>query len=243
FWIVGAAVLLSWLVSGLFTPYLAVKMLPKDMGKHHAATDPYDTKFYRKLRALIDLAVARRWWVIGATAAALVIAVAGLKFVPQQFFPNSTRPELIVELRVKEGASFAATTEQVKRMEAVLSKDKDIRYFTAYTGAGAPRFYLSLNPELPNPGYAQFIVMTKDLDARERVRSRLMASADQQFPQAWVRVTRLELGPPVGYPVQFRVVGPDKQMVRSIARQVEQVVAASPKVRDVQLDWNDPVRA
>src|SRR6185436_4213 len=127
FWIVGAAVLFSWLVSGLFTPYLAVNMLPKDLGKHHAGGDPYDTPFYRKLRRWIDLAIERRWLVIGATATALALAVAGLKLVPQQFFPNSTRPELIVELRVKEGASFAATTEQVKRMEAVLSKDKDIR--------------------------------------------------------------------------------------------------------------------
>ena len=183
FWIVGAAVLLSWLVSGLFTPYLAVKMLPKDFGKHHAGGDPYDTPFYRKLRGWIDLAIERRWWVIGATAAALVLAVAGMKFVPQQFFPNSTRPELIVELRVKEGASFAATTEQVKRMETVLAKDEDVRFFTAYTGAGAPRFYLSLNPELPNPGYAQFIVMTRDLEARERVRSRLMATVDETFPR------------------------------------------------------------
>jgi multidrug efflux pump len=162
--------------------------------------------------------------------------------VPQQFFPSSTRPELIVELRVKEGASFAATTEQVKRMEKVLAKDQDVRFYTAYTGAGAPRFYLSLNPELPNPGYAQFIVMTRDLKARERVRSRLMASADKTFPDVWVRVTRLELGPPVGYPVQFRIVGPDTQVVRSIARDVERVVAASPSVRDVHLDWNDPVR-
>jgi multidrug efflux pump subunit AcrB len=165
-----------------------------------------------------------------------------MRFVPQQFFPNSSRPELILDLRVKEGASFAATTEQVKKMEALLEKDEDVRFFTAYTGAGAPRFYLSLNPELPNPGYAQFVVMTKDLEARERVRSRLMASVDQQFPETWVRVTRLELGPPVGFPVQFRVVGPDRQKVREIAREVQQVVAASPKVRDVQLDWNDPVR-
>ena len=174
--------------------------------------------------------------------AALAVAIFASRFVSQQFFPNSSRPELVVELRLKEGASFAATTEQVKKMESVLAKDEDIRFFTAYTGAGQPRFYLSLNPELPNPGYAVFIVMTKDMEARERVRSRLMASVDQQFPQMWVRVTRLELGPPVGFPVQFRVVGPDTQKVREIAREVEHVVASSPKVRDVQLDWNDPVR-
>jgi len=242
FWIVGAAVLLSWICSGLFTPYLAVNMLPKDLGHHHEGADPYDTKGYRRLRGWIEKAIARRWWVIGVTAGALALAVLGMQLVPQQFFPNSTRPELIVDLRVKEGASFAATTEQVKRMEELLAKNEDVRYFTAYTGAGAPRFYLSLNPELPNPGYAQFVVMTNDLEARERVRSHLMATADEQFPQTWVRVTRLELGPPVGFPVQFRIVGPDTQVVRSIAREVEHVVAAHPQTRDTQLDWNEPVR-
>lgn len=242
FWIVGAAVLLSWICSGLFTPYLAVKMLPNDLKHHDANATPYSTPFYRRLRGLIQKTVAHRWWVIGATACALVLSVWGMKLVPQQFFPNSTRPELIVELRVKEGASFAATTEQVKHMEEWLSKEEDVRFFTAYTGAGAPRFYLSLNPELPNPGYAQFVVMTKDLDARERVRSRLMTVSDEQFPEAWVRITRLELGPPVGFPVQFRIVGPDIQVVRSISRKVEHIVASNSQVRDVQLDWNDPVR-
>jgi multidrug efflux pump subunit AcrB len=243
FWIVGSAVIFSWFVSGLITPYLAVKMLPKDFGQHHHGGDPYDTPFYRKLRRLIDLALQRRWWVIGATAAALALALPAMKLVPQQFFPAATHPELIVELRLKEGASFAATTEQVKKMEAVLKKDQDVKFFTAYTGAGSPRFYLALNPELPNPGYAVFVVMTKDIEARERLRSRLMASVIEQFPEVWVRIWRLEMGPPVGFPVQFRVVGPDTQKVREIAREVEHVVASSPKVRDVQLDWNDPVRA
>jgi multidrug efflux pump len=242
FWIVGTAVLFSWVVSGIITPYLAVNMLPKDFGTHHHGADPYDTPSYRRLRGWIDLAIARRWWVIATTVVALAVAVVGSRFVPQQFFPNSSRPELVVELRLKEGASFAATTEQVKKMEAVLKKDEDVRFFTAYTGAGQPRFYLSLNPELPNPGYAAFIVMTRDMEARERVRSRLMTSVNEEFPEVWVRVTRLELGPPVGFPVQFRVVGPDTQRVRSIAREVEAAVASSPKVRDVQLDWNDPVR-
>ena len=245
FWIVGTAVLFSWVVSGIITPYLAVKMLPDFAKQGHGAAhaDPYNTPFYRKLRGLIDLAIARRWWVIGVTVAAFAFAVYGARFVPQQFFPSSSRPELVVELRLKEGASFAATAAQVKKMESVLAKDEDVRFFTAYTGAGYPRFYLSLDPELPNPGYAAFIVMTKDTEARERVRSRLMAGVNEQFPEVWVRVTRLELGPPVGFPVQFRVVGPDTQKVREIAREVEKVVASSPKVRDVQLDWNDPVRA
>lgn len=243
FWIVGAALVLSWFCSGVFTPYMAVKMLPDQITHHEGHSNPYDTPGFRKLRGWIERTIAKRWWVIGATAIALVLAVMGMKHVPQQFFPNSTRAELIVELRVKEGASFAATTEQVKQMEQILKQDEDVRFFTAYTGAGAPRFYLSLNPELPNPGYAQFVVMTKDLDARERVRSRLMAMADETFPETWVRVTRLELGPPVGFPVQFRIVGPDTQVVRTIARQVEQVVAAHPETRDTQLDWNEPVRS
>jgi multidrug efflux pump len=242
FWIVGIAVVFSWVCSGMITPYLAVKMLPQNLGQHHHGSDPYGSPFYRRLRGWIDLALEKRWLIIAATAGALVLALAGMKYVPQQFFPNSERPELILDLRMKEGSSFQATTEQVKRMEAVLKKDQDVRFFTAYTGAGAPRFYLALSPELPNSGYAQFIVMTKDMEARERVRSRLIASADADFPQAWVRVTRLEMGPAVGYPVQFRVVGPDTQKVREIARQVEHVMASSPKVRDVQLDWNDPVR-
>lgn len=241
FWIVGIAVVFSWLCSGMIVPYLAVKMLPKDFGKNHHG-DPYGTPFYRRLRGWIDFALEKRWLIIGATAGALVLALAGMKYVPQQFFPNSERPELILDMRLKEGSSFRATTEQVKRMEAILKKEEDVRFFTAYTGAGSPRFYLALSPELPNPGYAQFIVMTKDMEARERVRSRLMATVDKEFPQAWVRVTRLEMGPAVGYPVQFRVVGPDTQKVREIAREVEQVMAASPKVRDVQFDWNDPVR-
>jgi len=242
FWIVGTAVLFSWVVSGIITPYLAVKMLPKDFGKGQHHGDPYDTRFYRKLRRLIDLAIARRWWVIGATVAAFAASLYGARLVPQQFFPSSSRPELVVELTLKEGASFAATSAQVKKMESLLAREEDVRFYTAYTGAGQPRFYLSLNPELPNPGYAVFVVMTKDMEARERVRTRLMASVNEQFPEVWVRVTRLELGPPVGFPVQFRVVGPDTQKVREIAREVEAAVASSPKVRDVQLDWNDPVR-
>jgi multidrug efflux pump len=242
FWIVGIAVLFSWVVSGLFTPYLAVKLLPADLGQHHHG-DPYQSPMFRRLRGAIEAAIDRRWVVIAIVGVAMVAAVLGMRFVPQQFFPNSTRPELIVDLRVKEGASFAATAVQVERMEALLKDDADVRHFTAYTGAGAPRFYLSLNPELPNPGFAQLIVTTHDLEARERVRARLMALADSEFPEAWVRVTRLELGPPVGFPVQFRVVGPDTQVVRRIAREVEQAVAANPDVRDVQLDWNDPVRS
>ena len=133
FWIVGAAVLFSWIVSGIFTPYLAVKMLPKDFGSKRHGTDPYATPFYRRLHGWIAFALDKRWLVIGATVGALVVALAGMKYVPQQFFPNSSRPELLLDMRLKGGSSFQATTEQVKRMEAVLKKDEDVRFFTAYT--------------------------------------------------------------------------------------------------------------
>ncbi len=219
-------------------------MLP-DFAKHHqggAHADPYDTPFYRKLRGAIDGALERRWWVIGATAAALALSLPAMKLVPQQFFPSSTRPELIVDLRLKEGASFAATTEQVKKMEAVLAKDEDVKLLHRVHGRRLAALLSLAQPRAAEPGLRPVRRDDEGQEARERLRSRLMASADEQFPEVWVRLSRLELGPPVGFPVQFRVVGADTQKVRAIAREVEKVVASSPKVRDVQLDWNDPVR-
>ena len=136
----------------MITPYLAVKMLPKDFGKHHHGADPYDTPFYRKLRGWIDFALEKRWLIIGVTAGALVLALAGMKFVPQQFFPNSERPELILDLRMKEGSSFQATTEQVKRMEAVLKKDEDVQASSPPTRAPARRASTSrCRPSCPTP--------------------------------------------------------------------------------------------
>ena len=243
FWIVGTAVVFSWVVSGIITPYLAVKMLPRTSPSTATARAATSIETLLPQAARLDRP-RHRTALVGHRChrGGIALAVVGARLVPQQFFPDSDRPELVVELRLKEGSSFDATTEQVKKMEAVLAKDEDVKLYTAYTGAGQPRFYLALNPELPNPGYAVFVVVTKGVEAREKVRSRLMAMVDEQFPGVWVRVTRLELGPPVGFPVQFRVVGPDTQKVREIAREVEAVVASSSKVRDVQLDWNDPVR-
>ncbi|WP_022956123.1 efflux RND transporter permease subunit [Perlucidibaca piscinae] len=244
FWIVGIALIVSWFVAVLFTPYLGVVLLPDNLASrgHH---DPYDRPIYTRLRAWVDWCVAHRRSVLLGTVALFVLAVAGMKLVQQQFFPTASRPELLVELRLKEGASFQATQQEVIRLEKILAKDKDIAFFTAYTGQGSPRFYLSLQPELPNPGYAQFVIMTRDLEAREAVRARLLAlfEADREFPTLRGRVLRLEFGPPVGFPVQFRVVGPDAAEVRRIAYQVRDIVRQSPLVRDTQLDWNDQVRA
>jgi multidrug efflux pump subunit AcrB len=244
FWVVGVALILSWLVAVIFTPYLGVLLLPKNLaaGTHH---DVYDRPVYHRLRAVIDGAVQHRAWVLGATVLVFAIAGAGMLTVQQQFFPTASRPELLVDLRLREGASFAATQRQVKLLEARLAKDPDIEFFTAYTGAGTPRFYLSILPELPNPGFAQFVVKTAGIEQRERVRARLLdlLAKDEALPDVNARVTRLEFGPPVGFPVQFRVIGPDKAQVREIAYQVRDAVRQSPLVRDTQLDWNEQVRS
>ena len=244
FWVVGVALILSWLVAVVFTPYLGVKLLPKNLGKgtHH---DVYDRPVYHRLRRVVDWAVKRRFVVLALTFALLGAAVAGMSLVQQQFFPTAARPELLVELRLREGASFAATSHQVQRLEAILKQDPDVEFFTAYTGAGTPIFYLSIQPELPNPGFAQVVVKTAGIEQRERVRARLLElfAKDEALPDAKARVTRLEFGPPVGFPVQFRVMGPDPALVREIAYRVRDVVRQSPLVRDTQLDWNEQVRS
>ncbi|MEP6875951.1 MAG: efflux RND transporter permease subunit [Burkholderiales bacterium] len=244
FWVVGVALILSWVVAVVFTPYLGLLLLPKNLKatEHH---DPYDRPVYRRFRAIIDWAVNRRALVIGITVLLFGIAGAGMLTVQQQFFPTASRPELLVDLRLREGASFAATERQVKLLEARLAKDPDIEFFTAYTGAGTPRFYLSIQPELPNPGFAQFVIKTAGIEQRERVRYRLMSlfAKDEALPDVIARVTRLEFGPPVGFPVQFRVMGPDKAKVREIAYQVRDTVRQSALVRDTQLDWNEQVRS
>jgi multidrug efflux pump subunit AcrB len=243
FWVVGVALILSWLVAVVFTPYLGVVLLPKNFASKHAH-DPYDRPIYRRLRGLVERAVRRRGWVLGGTAALFLVAGAGMVFVQQQFFPTAARPELLVELRLREGASFSATEQAVRRLEEVLEQDQDIELFTAYTGGGTPRFYLSILPELPNPGFAQFVLRTRGLEERERVRTRLteLFASNERFPELHGRVSRMEFGPPVGFPVQFRVMGPEAQQVREIAYRVRDIVQASPLVRDTQLDWNEQVR-
>ena len=244
FWVVGVALILSWLVAVIFTPYLGVMLLPKKLqaGTHH---DVYDRPIYHRLRRVVDWAVQHRAWVLGVTVLVFAIAGAGMLKVQHQFFPTASRPELLVELRLREGASFAATEAQVKRLEAQLAQDPDVQFFTAYTGAGTPIFYLSILPELPNPGFAQFVVKTAGIEERERVRARLLElfAQDEALPDVKARVTRLEFGPPVGFPVQFRVIGPDKAQVREIAYRVRDTVRQSPLVRDTQLDWNEQVRS
>jgi multidrug efflux pump len=239
FWVVGIALVASWVVAVVFTPYLGLKLLPNYSARPNH--DPYQSRFYRALRWTITECVRRPKSVVAVTAAGFVVALAGFGFIPQQFFPQSSRPELLVELRLPEGSSFAGTEAEVAKVEAVLSGDLDLEHFTAYTGAGAPRFYMSLNPDLPNASFAKLVIHTKGPEARERLRGRLMTlfDSDERFALARGRVVRLDFGPPVGFPVQFRVVGPDPMKVREIAYRVRDVLREEPKTRDVQLEWDE----
>ncbi|MEC7118982.1 MAG: efflux RND transporter permease subunit, partial [Pseudomonadota bacterium] len=244
FWVVGTALIVSWLVAVIFIPYLGTVMLPKNLADK-VQHDPYNRPIYQRFRRLVAWAVRRKGWVLSATAGLFLLAVVGMGLVQQQFFPTASRPELLVELRMKEGAAFQATEHEVRRLEQVLKQDPDIQYFTSYIGQSTPRFFLSLSPELPNPNYAQIVIMTKSTVEREAVRQRLMQIFDEnlQFPALRGRVTRLEFGPPVGFPVQFRVMGPDVDQIRQIADQVRDEVRKSPLVRDTQLEWSEQVRS
>jgi multidrug efflux pump len=246
FWIVGLALIASWIVAVLFTPYLGLKLLP-DFARHGAHQDPeaiYDTRVYRALRRAIELCLRWRKTVVALTVLMFAAAVAGFPFVQQQFFPTSTRTELFFEMRLPEGTAIGVTDATAKQAEQLVAGDADVASYTTYVGQGSPRFWLGLNPVLPNPNFAQIVVVTKDLAARERVKARLEAAvANGALAQARVRVDRFTFGPPVGFPVQFRVVGSDPLKVRAIAEEVRKVMAANPKIVDPHLDWNEQVKS
>jgi multidrug efflux pump subunit AcrB len=247
FVVVGLALVISWFVAVIFTPYLGMKLLPDvkppaDGGAHdpHAI---YDTASYRGLRAGVTWAIRHRLMVVAITVAAFVAAIGGMAFVQQQFFPTSSRPELFIETRMPEGSSIRATETAAKAGEALLAGDKDVSFYTTYVGQGAPRFFLALNPVLPNESFALTVIMTKNAEARERVKARLEAAIDAgAVPQARLRIDRLNFGPPVGFPVQFRVVGPDPLKVREIAYAVRDVMRTEPNAIAPQLDWNEQVK-
>jgi multidrug efflux pump len=246
FWVVGLALLASWIVAVVFTPYLGLKLLP-NLAKAHARHDPdavYDTRAYRALRRLIGAALRFRRTVIAATVLMFVAAVAGFGFVQQQFFPTSTRTELFFEMRLPEGSAIGATDATARKAEALLTGDPDIATTTTYVGQGSPRFWLGLNPVLPNASFAQIVIVTKDLAARERVKARLdRALAEGALPEARARVDRFVFGPPVGFPVQFRVIGPDPAKLRAIAEEVRKVMAGDPKIIDPHLNWGEKVKS
>jgi len=207
---------------------------------HEAAHDPYQSAFYQRFRRLVAWCVEYRKTVIAVTIAIFIASLALFRFVPQQFFPASTRLELMVDMELAEGASLKATAAQASRLEAMLQKQEGVESYVAYVGTGSPRFYLPLDQQLPAANFAQFVLLTHDIEAREAVRRWLIDEAVPAFPELQLRVTRLENGPPVGYPVQFRVSGEHIDRVQAIARQVADKVRANPHVVNVNLDWSEP---
>ncbi|MHC9086859.1 efflux RND transporter permease subunit [Luteimonas sp. RIT-PG2_3] len=203
-------------------------------------TDPYQRPFYRRLRTWLDWSLRYRWLVIVATFAAFVLALAMFRFVPQQFFPDSTRLELMVDVELAEGSSLRATEDAARRLEALLAKRNDVDNYVAYVGTGSPRFYLPLDQQLPAANFTQFVVMAKDVAAREALRAWFTDEVAPAFPELQLRVTRLENGPPVGYPIQLRISGEHTERVRAIANQVAEQVRSNPHAANVSLDWDEP---
>src|SRR5262249_30867116 len=242
FWVVAIALVASWLVAVMFTPYLGVKLLPsfKKVGGGHDPSAIYETRFYRAFRRMIEWCVDRRIAVVLVTVAIFVASILAFSRVQQQFFPLSERPELFFQLRLPEGTAFGTTLESVKQAEALLDGDPDAATYTAYVGQGSPRFWLGLNPQLPDESYAEIVIVSKDVEARERIKARLEnAVAGGALAEARVRVDRFNFGPPVGFPVQFRVIGPDARRVREIAYEVRQVMRTDPRAVDPHLNWNE----
>src|SRR3954465_13498986 len=241
FWIVAISLVASWLVAVVFTPYIGVKLLPNI--KVHHNHDPhavYETRIYRILRSMVQWCVDHRVKVVVATVGVFALSIVAFGHVQQQFFPLSERPELFLQLRLPEGTAFNVTEKSVKKAEAPLKDDKDIATYTSYIGQGSPRFWLGLNPQLPNEAFAEIVIVAKNVEARERIKARLeKAVSGGDLSEARVRVDRFNFGPPVGFPVQFRVIGPDPNKVRDIAYQVRDVMRQNPNAREPQLDWNE----
>lgn len=240
FQVMAISLLLSWLGAVVFTPYLGfllLKVQPHSAGHH----DLFDTPFYNRLRGWVAWCVEHRKKVIIATVALFGIGVATLSQVPEQFFPLSNRPEVIIDLWLPEGSSFAESEAAAKRMEDILSKDGDVVNYTAYIGGGTPRFFLLIVQQLASTNLAEFVVMTKDNVARERVMQRIRQVFATDFPQVRGRVMRLNVGPPMDYPLVFRVFGEDPEIVRNIADRVTGIVRANPNTVDVNDDWHDRI--
>ena len=264
FQVVTIALIVSWIAAVLFVPYLGEKLLPdftkqnqqaawylrlwarlrkqpapvvESHGQHH---DPYQSKFYQSFRHIVEICITYRKTVIAITVGIFVLSVAMFKLVPQQFFPPSNRAEILVDLKLEEGASLTATEQAVHKVEQFLSKQKGIDNYVAYVGTGSPRFYLPLDQQLPQASFAQFVVLASSLDDRDEIRRSLETQIKQLLPQVRTRVSLLENGPPVGYPLQYRVSGEDLATVRAEAQKVAKVLSEDPNTTNVHLDWGEP---
>lgn len=263
------ALLISWIAAVLFVPFIGYYLLPNysnqahkpsllvrllglvsprfadsmaKRGEHHPHDENaiYSTGFYRHFRQLVEWCVRHRWIVIGSTLASFVLAMWGFTLVPQQFFPDSIRPELLVDLRLQQGASYESVEKSVKRLEAFIAKQPGIENYVSYVGMGSPRFYLPLDQQLPQSNYAQFVILTDGDASREALRKKLIDLFAQDFTELRASINRLETGPPVGFPVQYRVSGPDHEQVQHIADKVAVVMRTAPALANVQKDWDEP---
>ncbi len=242
FWIVGIALITSWVVAVVFTPYLGVKMLPdiKPIEGGHAAI--YNTRHYNRFRQWLTLVIRRKWWVAGAVIGCFIIAILGMGLVKKQFFPTSDRPEVLVEVQMPYGTSIEQTSMTSARIERWLREQKETQTVTAYIGQGAPRFYLAMAPEMPDPSFAKIVVLTRSEHERDALKLRLRdIVADGLAPEAQVRVTQLVFGPYSPYPVAYRVTGPDPDVLRQLATKVKALMQASPMMRTVNTDWGSRV--
>jgi multidrug efflux pump len=242
FAVVTIALIVSWVVAVVFTPYLGYKLLPDFKPHPDHGHDVYQKPFYRRFRALVEWCITYRKTTIGVTVAIFALSIFGFQFVQNQFFPSSNRPELMVDLWLPQGASYEATEREVKRMEKHLAGDSDIENYVAYVGGGSPRFYLPIDQQLNHPNFAQLVILTRSNDAREKVAARLNTLLETDFTLLRGRVNRLENGPPVGYPLQFRVSGNDIPTLRRIANEVADIMRASAHTENVHLDWNEQTK-
>ncbi|MCO7247302.1 efflux RND transporter permease subunit [Halomonas sp. Mc5H-6] len=242
FWIVGIALIASWIVAVVFTPYLGVKLLPnfkKREGGHDAI---YATPNYQRFRRLLGTVIRRKWLVAAAVTGAFGISILGMSAVNKQFFPTSDRPEVLVELQMPYGTSIKQTSAATAKVEAWLAEQEEASNVTAYIGQGAPRFFLAMAPELPDPSFAKIVVLTDGDKEREALKLRLrQAVADGLAPEAQVRVSQIVFGPPSPYPVAYRVMGPEPDTLRDIAAEVSAVMQDSPQMRTVNSDWGERV--
>src|SRR5215468_10812338 len=240
FWVTGVALMISWFAAVYFTPWIGYRLLKvHSRGTHDH--EIFDSRPYRVIRALVGWCVRRRWLVVVLTIGALVAGIGSFAFIPKQFFPTSNRPEILVDLWLPEGSSFQEVEREAKRLEQQLMHDPDLRYVTTFIGEGAPRFYLPLDQQLRNQNFAQLLLMSKSIEARERVLVVVRETLARDFPNVRFKADRLFNGPPVGWPVQVRVTGPDRGEVRRLGAEIGEVMRATPQVANVHNDWLEPM--
>ena len=241
FWVLAFSLLISWVVAVTFTPYLGVKLLPDYTG--HMGQDLYQSAFYQRLRGVITACVQYRKTVVFITVGLLAISAFGMATqVQKQFFPSSDRPEVLISVYAPQGSAIATTDQSVRRLEAILMDMPEVKSLSAYIGAGAPRFFVSANPEQPDPAFAKLIAIGQDVKGRDRIISALETRiAAGEFPEARVRVTRLLYGPPVVWPVSFRVLGPEADQLREIAHQIRTLMTGHPNIVMPHLEWDERV--